>query len=211
LTLTVFNFGYNDYLRNAIFPEQPEVFHESALSLHLRFFCFCGRNPFFSGSFDLVPDANCHAWQELTTKNFVDNYEKIRNHHSNMPKPKLKQPTDAELSILRILWRRGPSSVREVLEELGPETGYTTALKFLQIMHEKGFVKREELGRSHVYSPVEPAERTQKSLVKEFLEKVFEGSTKTLVMQALSVEKASPEELLEIKKLIEIMEKKGAK
>src|SRR5258708_5446957 len=126
-----------------------------------------------------------------------------------MAKLKLKRPTDAEMAILRVLWNRGPSTVREIFEEMGGLGGYTTVLKFLQIMHAKGLVSREEAGRSHIYSAKEPAEKTQKHLTRDLLERVFGGSSKTLVMQALSVKKASPEDLAEIRQLIEKMERSG--
>lgn len=123
-----------------------------------------------------------------------------------MPKSFLPRPTHAELAILRILWRCGPSTVRQVNEELGEETGYTTALKFLQIMTEKGLVTRDESERSHVYQARVPEEETQKQLVTDLLERAFSGSAKKLVMHALSAKKASPKELAEIRKLLDEME-----
>jgi predicted transcriptional regulator len=124
-----------------------------------------------------------------------------------MMKSKQKKPTDAEMAILRVLWKRGPSSVREIFEAMGSDGGYTTVLKFLQIMTAKKLVTRKEEGRSHIYSASEPAEKTQKHLTSDLLERVFGGSAKTLVMQALSVKKASAEDLAEIRKLIEKMER----
>jgi predicted transcriptional regulator len=125
-----------------------------------------------------------------------------------MPPRKPPRPTDAELAILRVLWERGPSTVREVAESLAEEreTGYTTALKLLQIMTEKGLVKRDESRRSHVYKPLVPAEVTQRQLVRDLLERAFGGSTSQLVLRALSSKKATRAELAEIRKLIDDMD-----
>ena len=127
-----------------------------------------------------------------------------------MPKPDLPRPTDAELAILRVLWERGPSTVRDVTVALQNErgTGYTTALKLMQIMTEKGLVQRNDSQRTHVYEAVAAAEVTQKQLVTDLLERAFGGSAQQLVMQALSSKKASSAELVEIRKLIDEMEKK---
>ncbi len=128
-----------------------------------------------------------------------------------MPKQDLPRPTDAELAILRVLWERGPSTVRDVTEALQKErgTGYTTALKLMQIMTEKGLVQRNDSQRTHVYEAVVAAEVTQKQLVTDLLERAFGGSAQQLVMQALSSKKASSAELIEIRKLIDEMEKKA--
>jgi len=125
-----------------------------------------------------------------------------------MKKSKLPKPTDSELSVLRVLWQRGPSTVRQVWEELSPEqgTGYTTVLKIMQIMAEKGLVKRDESARSHVYSTSISEEQTQRQVVRHLLERVFAGSAPKLVLQALSAKKASPRELAEIRKLLDEME-----
>ena len=119
------------------------------------------------------------------------------------------RPTDAELAVLRVLWQRGPSTVREVHDVLNAEkpTGYTTVLKFMQIMHDKGFLVRDESQRSHVYQPRVPAEKTQRQLVAELLERAFEGSARNLVMQALSAKKVSPEELAQIRALLDEIER----
>jgi len=122
-----------------------------------------------------------------------------------MPKAKLPRPTDAELSILRVLWQRGPSTVRQVQEELGSDTGYTTVLKFLQIMTEKGLVVREDAQRTHVYEASLPEEETQRQLVTDLLDRAFHGSAKKLVLHALSAKKASAAELAEIRKLLDEM------
>jgi predicted transcriptional regulator len=115
------------------------------------------------------------------------------------------RPTDAELGILRVLWQRGPSTVREVQEVLNSEkpTGYTTILKFMQIMHDKGLLVRDESHRSHVYRPALPAEKTQRQLVADLLDRAFEGSAEKLVMQALSAKKISAEELAQIRVLLD--------
>ncbi len=123
-----------------------------------------------------------------------------------MAKPILPRPTESELAILRVLWLRGPSTVRQVQEELGEETGYTTALKLLQIMTEKKLVTRNESERTHVYQARLPEEETQKQLVSDLLHRAFSGSAKKLVMQALATKKASRTELAEIRKLIDEIE-----
>lgn len=124
------------------------------------------------------------------------------------PRPKSSRPTDAEVAILRILWERGPSTVREVQETLNEtrETGYTTALKFLQIMTEKGLVCRDESRHAHVYQARYPEEQTQRQMVDDLLERVFGGSAMKLVMHALSGRKATPEELAQIRKLLDNIE-----
>src|SRR5262245_9623027 len=121
-----------------------------------------------------------------------------------MAKRAIPKPTDAELAILRVLWRRGPSTVREVTEALQTErgTGYTTALKLLQIMTDKGLVRRDESARSHIYEAVLPAETTQRQLVRDLLERAFGGSAQQLVVQALSAKRASAQELAQIRKLL---------
>ncbi len=114
-----------------------------------------------------------------------------------------RKPTDAELAILRVLWSRGPSTVRQVAEALGRDTGYTTALKLLQIMTEKRLVVRDESARTHVYAPAFTEGETQHQLVSDLVERAFGGSAAKLVLQALATRKASPEELAEIRKLID--------
>ncbi|MGH7973605.1 MAG: BlaI/MecI/CopY family transcriptional regulator [Limisphaerales bacterium] len=128
-----------------------------------------------------------------------------------MKKTKRSKPTDSELTILKALWRLGPSTVREVWEQISPEqqTGYTTTLKLLQIMFEKGLVKRNDTARSHVYEAVVTEEQTQRQVVGHLLERLFAGSARKLVLQALSVKKASPVELEEIRKLLDEMERDG--
>lgn len=118
------------------------------------------------------------------------------------------RPTDAELAILGVLWERGPSTVREVHDVLhrNSEAGYTTTLKLLQIMIEKGLVVRNESQRAHVYSARQSEQRTQRQLIGDLIDRAFRGSPAKLVMQALSNGKATPEELSEIRQLIEEME-----
>jgi BlaI family transcriptional regulator, penicillinase repressor len=124
------------------------------------------------------------------------------------PRENPPRPTDAELAILRVLWRRGPSTVREVQVDLGGEeaTGYTTVLKLLQIMTEKGLVLREQAGRAHVYRVAQSEEQTQSRLLTDLLERAFAGSAQQLVLRALTARKASPEELAEIRKLLDELE-----
>jgi predicted transcriptional regulator len=113
-----------------------------------------------------------------------------------------RKPTDAELAILTVLWSRGPSTVRQIAEEMGREAGYTTILKLLQIMTEKGLVIRDEGARTHVYEAAYTQDQTQRQLVTDLLDRAFAGSAAKLVLQALAASKTSPEELAEIKKLL---------
>jgi predicted transcriptional regulator len=114
-----------------------------------------------------------------------------------------RKPTDAELAILRVLWARGPSTVREVFEALGGEGAYTTTLKLLQIMTEKALVRRDDTERTHVYEAALSEQHTQQQLVGDLLERVFDGSAAKLVLQALEAGKVSPRELTEIRKLLD--------
>jgi len=115
------------------------------------------------------------------------------------------RPTDAELAILGVLWTRGPSTVRQVQDVLNEQrsTGYTTVLKLLQIMTEKGLVARDESERSHVYRARWTQQETQRQLVDDLLERAFGGSAMSLVMQALAGGRATPDELAEIRRLLE--------
>jgi predicted transcriptional regulator len=113
-----------------------------------------------------------------------------------------RKPTDAELAILTVLWSRGPSTVRQIAEEMGREAGYTTILKLLQIMTEKRLVVRDETARTHVYDAAYTQDQTQRQLVADLLARAFDGSAAKLVLQALATSKTSPEELMEIKKLL---------
>jgi BlaI family transcriptional regulator, penicillinase repressor len=114
-----------------------------------------------------------------------------------------RKPTEAELAILRTLWSRGPSTVREVADAMGRDVAYTTVLKLLQIMAEKGLVTRDESARTHVYAAAATEDQTQKQIVTDLLDRVFDGSAAKLVLQALASAKASPAELDEIRKLID--------
>ncbi|MCI0571118.1 MAG: BlaI/MecI/CopY family transcriptional regulator [Myxococcaceae bacterium] len=123
-----------------------------------------------------------------------------------MGEPKLPKPTESELGILRVLWARGPSTVREVHEALADGGGYTTVLKLMQIMTDKGLVVRDESQRAHVYSARASEQRTQRQLVTDLVERAFGGSPARLAMQALSTKRTSPEELAELRKLLDAME-----
>lgn len=124
-----------------------------------------------------------------------------------MPRKPSPRPTDAELAILRVLWDHGPSTVREVHARLaaGEQVGYTTVLKMLQIMTEKGLVVRDETRRAHVYEARAGEEQTQQSLVGDLLARAFEGSAGRLAMQALASGRATPEEIAEIRRLLDAM------
>ena len=119
------------------------------------------------------------------------------------------RPTEAELEILGVLWKHGPSTVRTVHESLAASrsVGYTTALKLLQIMAEKGLVRRDETERAHVYAASAPAERTQRRLVADLLDRAFAGSAARLVQQALSSRRASPAEIARIRELLDDLER----
>ncbi|HEY3399119.1 MAG TPA: BlaI/MecI/CopY family transcriptional regulator [Geothrix sp.] len=114
------------------------------------------------------------------------------------------RPSDGELAILRVLWSRGPSTVRDVHTELSKDRdmGYTTVLKLMQIMVEKGLVARDERARSHTYRPLQGEAETQRCLLKELLHKAFAGSRRELVLQVLEAEPASAEELEDIRMLL---------
>jgi BlaI family transcriptional regulator, penicillinase repressor len=118
------------------------------------------------------------------------------------------RPTPAELEILRVLWDRGPCTVRDVQERLeqARPTGYTTALKLLQIMTDKGLVRRDETARAHVYAARAPEQKTKQQLVRDLLERAFGGSASELVMQALAGRKTSREERARIRELLDRLE-----
>jgi BlaI family transcriptional regulator, penicillinase repressor len=120
---------------------------------------------------------------------------------SKQPAPSL--PTDAEVDILAALWRLGPATVREVHEALGKDCGYTTTLKQMQLMMDKGLLTRSERFRSHVYEPAVPKEQLQQQIAGDLLSRVFDGSAKNLVMGALAAQPASADELAEIRRMIE--------
>ena len=118
------------------------------------------------------------------------------------------RPTDAELAILRVLWERGPSTVREVHDALSRthDTGYTTILKLLQIMTDKGLVVRDESQRAHVYATRHSEQRTQRQLIGDLMDRAFGGSPAKLLMQALSGRKASAEELSALREMLDRLE-----
>ena len=125
-----------------------------------------------------------------------------------MRKRSLPRPTDAELEILSVLWTRGACTVREVYEEINgtKPTGYTTVLKLMQIMTEKGLVTRNEQERAHVYEAAMAREETQRQLIGELLNRAFDGSAASLVMQALSAKKSSRAELARIREMLDDLE-----
>ena len=125
-----------------------------------------------------------------------------------MARRKTMGPTDRELAILGVLWEKSPSTVREIHEGLHQdvETGYTTTLKLMQIMVEKGLLAREDDGRRHIYRPALSEEKTQKQLVQNLLDRVFAGSAEKLVMRALSAKKVSAKELKRIREMLDEME-----
>lgn len=127
-----------------------------------------------------------------------------------MVRKKISQPTEKEVEILSILWRQGPSTVRQVNDEMSKRvrTGYTTTLKLMQIMHEKGLVKRDDSSYKHIYAPIASEEKTQKQLIGNLLDRAFSGSAEKLVMRLLSAKNVSPGQLAKIKKVIEEMEEK---
>jgi BlaI family penicillinase repressor len=122
------------------------------------------------------------------------------SHNESIPRP-----TQAETAILQVLWQQGPSTVREVHEVLNAErsTGYTTVLKLLQIMLEKGLVRRDASRRSHCYEAAISERHTQQQLVADLLERAFGGSMRRLVMHALTAQKASRKDLAEIRKVLD--------
>ncbi|HTB97370.1 MAG TPA: BlaI/MecI/CopY family transcriptional regulator [Terracidiphilus sp.] len=118
-------------------------------------------------------------------------------------------PTEAELQILQVLWEKGPSTVREVHESLeGKKTGYTTVLKQMQVMAEKGLVNRNERFRSHVYEARYPRERTQQRMIRHLVHTAFSGSAASLVLGALSAKPVSKAELAEIREFLRDFEEK---
>jgi predicted transcriptional regulator len=121
------------------------------------------------------------------------------------------RPTNGEIEILRVLWHRGPSTVREVHESLprADEVGYTTVLKLLQIMTEKGLVTRDVSARTHVYAAAASQATTQRRMVSDLADRVFAGSTLDLVLHALSTSPARPEELDQIRKLLDEKQQGG--
>ena len=124
-----------------------------------------------------------------------------------MPRPASSQPTDVELQILRILWELGPSPVREIHRRLEAEKGtnYSTTVKMLSVMRDKGLVKRDEKATPHVYRAGVSRERAQKRMLNDLFQKVYDGSARSLVLHALASRRTSPEELDEIRRLLDEM------
>jgi BlaI family penicillinase repressor len=118
------------------------------------------------------------------------------------------RPTPAELELLRVIWEHGPSTVRDIQERMQKQrtTGYTTVLKLLQIMTDKGLVRRDERARAHVYAAQVPQEQTQGQLVRDLLDRAFGGSATKLVMHALSARKTSREDLERIRQMLDDVE-----
>lgn len=128
-----------------------------------------------------------------------------------MPRRRSPQPTEVELAILRVLWERGPGTVREVHAALQArrdrrDTGYSTTLKMMQVMFDKGLLKRDESCRPQVYRPAIAEEQTQRQMVDDLVRRVFGGSARKLVLRAVESERVTPDELAEIRKLLEQME-----
>lgn len=125
-----------------------------------------------------------------------------------MPRPQATQPTEVELQILRILWDRGPSPVREIHAPLEAEKGtsYSTTVKMLAVMLQKGLINRDEQAQPHVYRAALTRHRAGKKMLRDLIDKVYDGSAMSLVLQALSSGKATPEELAEIRLLLDQME-----
>jgi predicted transcriptional regulator len=128
----------------------------------------------------------------------------------HMTNSALQKPTASELEILRVLWTRGPSTVRDVYETLSEKktVGYTSVLKFLQIMTEKGLVRRNEEQRAHVYEACEPAEKTKRQIAGDVLQRVFEGSARDLMVHALAGRHTSKREIEELREMLDEHERK---
>ena len=125
-----------------------------------------------------------------------------------MPRPGSSQPTEVELQILRVLWERGPSTVRQVHNALAADkvTNYSTTVKMLSVMLDKGLVKRDETVRPLVYRAAKNQETTQRNMLRHLIQRVYDGSAGSLVMQALSSQRATPDELAEIRRLLDELE-----
>jgi BlaI family penicillinase repressor len=129
---------------------------------------------------------------------------------TNSPSTATHKPTASELEILRVLWARGPSTVREVHQALSATkpVGYTSILKLMQIMTEKGLVRRNEDQRAHVYEACEPAEKTKRQIAGDVLQRVFEGSARELMLHALAGRATSKAEIEELRRLLDEYERK---
>ena len=128
-----------------------------------------------------------------------------------MPRPASKQPTEVELQILNALWELGPSTVRQIHNELIElkDTNYSTTVKMLSVMLDKSLVKRDESVRPQIFRAAVTRQNAQKKMLKGLIQKVYEGSSQSLVMQALSTQKSTPEELAEIRQLLDKLEGKS--
>ncbi len=122
-----------------------------------------------------------------------------------MPRTPSSQPTEVELQILRILWEQGPSTARQIHNRLAEvrDTNYSTTVKMLSIALDKGLLRRDETVRPQVFRPAAPQQRTQQRMLKDLIQKVYNGSAGSLVLQALASQKASPEELAEIRRVLD--------
>ena len=149
---------------------------------------------------------------DLSTKTFVDTTKSFVVASLPMKSEPKFNPTPSELEILHILWSRGPSTVREIHDELSKEkdVGYTSALKFLQIMTAKGLVTRTEEQRAHVYTASDPAETTKQQMASDVLQRVFRGSASQLMQHALSGNRSSKQEIEEIRRLLDEYERKNS-
>ncbi len=129
-----------------------------------------------------------------------------------MPRLPSSQPTGVELQILRILWEQGPSTARQIHDRLAEDrdTNYSTTVKMLSVVLEKGLVKRDETVRPQVFRPAATQRRTQQRMLKDLVQKAYDGSVGSLVLQALALRKSSPEELAEIRRLLNELDR-GAK
>jgi len=125
-----------------------------------------------------------------------------------MPRPPSSQPTEVELQILRMLWGHGPSTARQIHDQLADvrDTNYSTTVKMLSVMLDKGLVRRDDTVRPQVFRPAATQQRTQQQMLKDLIHKVYDGSAGSLVLQALASQKASPKELAEIRQLLDELE-----
>ena len=125
-----------------------------------------------------------------------------------MPRPTSSQPTEVELQILCVLWEQGPSTARQIHNRLAEvrDTNYSTTVKMLSVMLEKNLVRRDDTARPQVFRPAATQRRTQQRMLKDLIHKVYDGSAGSLVLQALASQKASPEELAEIRRVLDELE-----
>lgn len=139
----------------------------------------------------------------------IKSYFYYTNKIVNMAQPKNVKPTESELEILQVLWSKENATVREVHEELAAtkDVGYTTTLKLMQIMHDKGLVSRDDSSKTHIYKAIVSKEKTQKHLLGKMIDNLFAGSPAQLVMQALGNHKTSKDELNEIQNLLNTLKK----